>query len=226
VISKAIKGLFLSTQPNSQQPNMTRPNIDTIKTGKELKRWYWLKEELVAYCQHKGLSYVGVKFDMLERIATSLDKGTAPTKSKTTPIKARSTFDWHAASLALNTLITDSYKNTQNVRRFFQQHCGQKFHFSIPFMAFMKNNCGKTLQQAIDEWQRLNKQQKDKNFKSEIPAGNQYNQYIRDFFADNPNMTIEQARHFWKLKKGLPLGRHVYERKDLKLGGGALVLIE
>ena len=115
------------------------------------------------------------------------------------------------------TVITDSYKNTQNVRRFFQQHCGEKFHFSIPFMGFMKNNCGKTLQDAIDEWHRLDKQRKDKNFKSKIPEGNQYNKYIRDICADNPHITIEQARHFWKLKRSLPLGRHTYERSDLAL---------
>ena len=71
--------------------------------------------------------------------------------------------------------------------------------------------------QPINEWQRLNEQSKDKNFKSEIPTGNQYNKYIRDFFADNPNPTIEQARHFWKLKRSLLLGRHIYEMSDLKL---------
>ena len=26
---------------------MIRPDIDEIKTGEELKRWYWLKQELV-----------------------------------------------------------------------------------------------------------------------------------------------------------------------------------
>ncbi len=30
-------------------------------------------------------------------------------------------------------------------------------------------------------------------------------------------MTIEQVRHFWKLKKSLPLGKHVYEKTDLNL---------
>jgi hypothetical protein len=84
-------------------------------------------------------------------------------------------------------------------------------------MDFMKNNCGKTLQNAVNEWHKLNEQSKDKNFKSEIPASNQYNKYIRDFFADNPTMTLEQARHFWKLKRSLPLGRHIYEKTDLKL---------
>jgi hypothetical protein len=119
--------------------------------------------------------------------------------------------------LELNTIITDSYTNGPNTRQFFKEHCGERFHFSIPFMDFMKNNCGKTLQDAINEWKRLDELSKYKNFKSEIPEGNQYNKYIRDFFADNPNMTINQARHFWKLKRSLPLGRHIYERTDLEL---------
>ncbi|MFX8554355.1 hypothetical protein ABTM01_19500, partial [Acinetobacter baumannii] len=72
-------------------------------------------------------------------------------------------------------------------------------------------------QDAVNEWHRINEQQKDKNFKTEIPPSNQYNKYIRDFFADNPTMTIAQARHFWKLKRSLPLGKHIYEKSDLKL---------
>ena len=51
----------------------TRPNIEDIKTGAELIRWYWLKEELVAYCKSAGINYTGVKFDILERIARFLD---------------------------------------------------------------------------------------------------------------------------------------------------------
>jgi hypothetical protein len=101
---------------------------------------------------------------------------------------------------------------------FFKEHCGDTFHFSIPFMDFMKNNCGKTLQDAVNEWQRLDELTKNKNHKSTIPSGNQYNQYIRDFFVDNPNKTIKEARHCWQLKRALPLGRHVYERTDLGLG--------
>ena len=35
--------------------------------GAELVRWYWLKEELVAYCKLAGINYKGVKFDILKR---------------------------------------------------------------------------------------------------------------------------------------------------------------
>lgn len=196
---------------------MTRPEIKEIKTGDELKRWYWLKQELVDFCKKKQLSYVGSKFEILERIAVALDKGVVKTENISPTAKPTSKFVWSKSLLSLNTVITDSYTNGQNARKFFKQHCGDKFHFSIPFMDFMKKNCGKTLQDAINEWHRLNEQSKDKKFKSEIPEGNQYNKYIRDFFADNPSMTIKQARHFWKLKRSLPLGRHIYEKSDLKL---------
>jgi hypothetical protein len=196
---------------------MKRPYIKEIQTGDELKLWYWLKEELVAYCKLTNLSYVGSKFDVVERIAKTLDNGDKEISKPLISKRQISKFNWHSDKLTLDTVLTDSYKNSQNVGRFFKQHCGDKFHFSIPLMDFMKNNYGKTLQDAINEWQRLNEQSKDKNFKSEIPPGNQYNKYVRDFFADNPNMTIKQARHFWKLKRSLPLGRHIYEKKDLEL---------
>jgi Domain of unknown function (DUF6434) len=84
-------------------------------------------------------------------------------------------------------------------------------------MAWMKSNVGKTLADAIEEWKRLDEQSRQKDFKSEIPKGNQYNQYLRDFFADNSNKTIKEAKHFWKLKRALPLGLHKYERSDLEL---------
>jgi hypothetical protein len=196
---------------------MKRPDIYKIETGAELKRWYWLKQELVEFCKKTQLSYVGAKFDILERIASALDNGVTETEKKSQKAKPTSKFLWAKSSLFLDTIITDSYTNGPNTRKFFKQHCGDKFHFSIPFMDFMKNNCGKTLNDAVNEWQRLNELSKDKNFKSDIPAGNQYNKYIRDFFADNPNLTIEQARHFWKLKRSLPLGKHIYEKTDLKL---------
>lgn len=64
----------------------------------------------------------------------------------------KSTFDWHSEKLTLETVITNSYKNTQNVRRFFKQHIGEHFAFNRPFMFYMKASVGKTLAHAIEEW--------------------------------------------------------------------------
>jgi Domain of unknown function (DUF6434) len=38
------------------------------------------------------------------------------------------------------------------IQGIFLEYCGHKFHFSIPFMIWMKNNCGKTLEEAVAEW--------------------------------------------------------------------------
>ncbi len=63
-------------------------------------------------------------------------------------------FDWHSAKLTLTTRITSSYKNTQNVRRFFKAHIGEHFHFTRPFMQWLTQNEGATLRSAIEEWKR------------------------------------------------------------------------
>jgi Domain of unknown function (DUF6434)/SAP domain-containing new25 len=192
-----------------------RPNIDDITSGEELKKWYWLKAELVTFCKKTGIHYSGSKFDILDRIALSLDAEKVVLEEK--KVKPSSKFDWSKETLTLDTLITDSYTNGPNTRTFFREYCGPKFSFNIPFMAWMKHNVGKTLHDAVEEWERLNVQSKNKNNQSVIPESNQYNQYLRDFFADNPNKTIKEARHFWQLKRALPLGKHRYEKSDLDL---------
>jgi hypothetical protein len=193
---------------------MERPNILNIQTGEELKKWYWLKDELVSFAKTTDTSCVGSKFEILERLANRLDGKTQQIETKS---KINSKFNWKTEKLTLETIITDSYKNGENTRGFFKEHCGQKFAFSISFMAWMKQNVGKKLQDAINEWDKIQELQKDKTYKSAIPDSNQYNKYTRDFFADNPEKTIQEARHFWKLKRQLPLGKHIYERTDLQL---------
>lgn len=193
---------------------MDRPLIETISTGHELKKWYWLKQELVAYAKEAKISYTGSKFEILERIADVLDgKQISMVKSK----RSTSEFNWKTEVLASETIITDSYTNGTNSREFFQKHCGKAFKFNISFMKWMKENTGRTLKDAVLEWKKQQEEIKTTGKKSKIPSGNQYNQYIRDFFDDNPGKTIEDARHFWKLKRRLPLGRHKYERSDLNL---------
>ena len=63
-------------------------------------------------------------------------------------------FDWHSDTIARKTAITRSYRNTQNVRRFFKAECGEDFKFDRPFMAWLKSGTPKTMGQAVDEWLR------------------------------------------------------------------------
>jgi Domain of unknown function (DUF6434)/SAP domain-containing new25 len=193
---------------------MPRPAINSVTQATELKKWYWLKSELVGFCKEQKINYSGSKFEIIERIANVLD---FEENANITTKKVTSSFNWAKSQLMLETIITDSYTNGPNTRRFFKEHCGEKFHFNIPFMAWMKTNTGETLADAVQEWKKQNAITKTKGIKSEIPEGNQYNQYLRDFFEANPNKTMKEARHFWKLKRALPLGKHKYELSDLDL---------
>jgi hypothetical protein len=192
-----------------------RPEITTFQSGEEFKKWYWLKEEVVAFCKLTNLPYSGSKFQIIERISDALDNNSEVKKTKKQAIS--SNMEWKTANLTLETLITDSYTNGPNTRRFFKEYCGAKFSFNIEFMAWMKANVGKTLKDAVEQWLIIAEKSKDKTQKSVIPEGNQYNQYLRDFFADNPTKKMKEARHFWQLKRALPLGLHKYERSDLDL---------
>ena len=62
--------------------------------------------------------------------------------------------DWHSALLTRTTLVDNHYRNTQNVRRFLTEQCGEDFRFDRDFMAWIRNEVPKTLGDVADEWKR------------------------------------------------------------------------
>lgn len=160
----------------------------------------------------------GGKFDILERIAYFLDTGNRSHPQDKTA-KPKSKFDWHSAELTPDTVITDSYKNSQNVRRFFKSQVDDSFKFNNQFMTWMRDNTGLTLKDAVAAYQAQKEEAAKPGYQSDIAHHNQFNQYTRDFLADNPHMGMKYVRHFLALKRKLPsdTGRHVYHRDDLDL---------
>ena len=63
-------------------------------------------------------------------------------------------FDWHADPITRETPVTDSYKSTQNVRRFMVAQCGAAFAFDRPFMAWIKDATPKTMGDVVEEWMK------------------------------------------------------------------------
>ena len=63
-------------------------------------------------------------------------------------------YDWHSDRITRVTIVTKSYRNTQNVRRFFIARCGPAFKFDRNFMAWLKDGRPKTMGDAVDEWLR------------------------------------------------------------------------
>jgi len=63
-------------------------------------------------------------------------------------------FNWHTDVIDRTKLVTDSYKNTQGVRRFLTAQCGPNFKFDRDFMAWINDGKRKTMGDVADEWRR------------------------------------------------------------------------
>ena len=127
-----------------------------------------------------------------------------------------SKFDWNKEILTTETIITDNYKNTENVRVFFAAQIGDHFYFTVEFMNWIKHHAGQPLSNAILRWEELREKKKDNTFKSEITSQLEYNRYIRMCLAANPELTLADAIKYWKLKRVRKEGR-IYDKTDLDL---------
>jgi hypothetical protein len=193
---------------------MNRPILDKEISTKDFKDHYWLKKELVEFCRITGINNSGGKIDICNRIIKFLENGEIITKSDIKKRTTISTFDWNVEKLSIATLITDNYKNTENVREFFRQNIGNHFKFNVEFMNWMKAHQGKTLGDAIEKWIEISKLKKEKTYKTEIAPQFEYNTYMRDFLKDNPHLSSRDAMKSWKVKRDKP-GVKKYEKEDL-----------
>ena len=63
-------------------------------------------------------------------------------------------FDLHSAPITRQTPLDSHYRNTQNVRRFMTQHCGDDFHFDRAFMTWIRSGAPADMGAVVDEWRR------------------------------------------------------------------------
>ena len=195
---------------------MSRPDILSVR-AEVFGQYYWTKNEFLIFCKHFRLSATGNKEELRKRIAHFLQTGER-IEPNISPRPA-SRFDWHTAQLQPTTILTDNYKNTANVRAFFQQYIGAYFHFTVGFLQWIKENKGKakTLHDAARAWlqNETTKQQKA------IGAQFEYNAYIKTFLLHHPTLSPATARACWNIKKQLPCpdGKVIYAASDWKLLG-------
>lgn len=165
--------------------------------------FYYLKKELVDFCRKNGLPTSGRKIELTERIAHFLDTGEIIAK-KVPPRKK--------ANIGDITLIEQDFVCSEKHRAFFKGQIGSKFSFNVMFQKWLKENTGKTYQDAIDAYYLI--LENKKNGKTKIDKQFEYNTYIRDFFEDNKGKTLEDAIKCWNYKKQ-SRGHNRYEKTDL-----------
>ena len=198
---------LVQKKSTQQERNMTqRPDLTTEIDSKTFRSFYYLKEELVAFCRENSLPVSGGKIELTDRIACFLDTG----KIVETSAKRKTTTN--IDTITEDTMIEPDIVCSEKHRAFFKEKIGKSFSFNVLFQKWLKGNAGKTYGDAIKAYYQILEEKK--NGKTTIDKQFEYNTYICDFFEDNQGKSLENAIVCWKYKKSLP-GYNRYERSDL-----------
>ncbi|MBR1750663.1 MAG: SAP domain-containing protein [Ruminococcus sp.] len=183
-----------------------RPELSREISAEVFRNYYYLKEELVKFCRKYDLQTTGSKQELTDRIAYFLETGEKK-KSSSKRIQTES-----IGEITENTLIEANIVCSEKHRAFFKEKIGKTFSFNVAFQKWLKSNAGKAYADAIQAYYAILEEKKKS--KSVIDKQFEYNTYIRDFFADNNGMSLENAIKCWKYKKSLK-GHNRYEKSDL-----------
>ena len=186
--------------------NDERPKLNIKLDGQTFRSFYYLKEELVAFCREYNIPATGGKIELTDRIAHFLDTGEILEVSST---KKKNII---AGTITEDTIIEENIVCSEKHRAFFVERIGKNFSFNVLFQKWLKSNAGRTYGEAIKAYYEIIEEKK--KGKSKIDKQFEYNTYIRDFFEDNKDRSLREAIICWKYKKSLP-GHNRYERSDL-----------
>jgi hypothetical protein len=179
-----------------------RPELTKSISVENFKEFYWLKEELQTFCRENGISTSGSKIEISGRIELFLRTGEI--KKPIRKLKKNKKMQ-PQVNLSLDTVIMENHRCSQKVRVFFKTVI-PKFHFSTYIQNYFKTNVGKTYRDVVAAWYEEEERKKDPSFKKNIAPQFEYNQFIRDYFADpeNQEKSRKEAIAAWHKIKNLP----------------------
>ncbi|MCD4720156.1 MAG: SAP domain-containing protein [Desulfobacula sp.] len=193
---------------------MNKPKLNKNISINDFNNWYWYKKELVEFCKQNKLKTTGRKPELTTRIAYFLKTGHAPKESNIKSLKTKNSIQ--VLPNSMNNPIPENYTSSELYRKYFKSIIGNHFHFTAYMMQYIKATPGITFKQYINEWKKEHERRKEKNYKPDIMKSCEYNQYIRNFFEKNKNLSLKDAIKCWKHKKSQP-GKNKYSDTDLKI---------
>jgi hypothetical protein len=104
-----------------------RPDLSRKIDSKTFRSFYYLKEELVAFCRENGFSTSGSKIELTDRIAHFLDTG----EVKTVKRKVVQCKNVNVGNITIGTKIEENFVCSEKHRAFFKEHIGNSFSFNV-----------------------------------------------------------------------------------------------
>ncbi|MEE6280692.1 DUF6434 domain-containing protein [Georgenia sp. MJ170] len=179
-------------------PQEARPPLASVMSGAELRRWYWLRSELVDRARQLGVARHGSKTELLDRLAAALDGAPAPAR----PPPRRAATRQLAEPVGPATVLPPGQRCSQVLRRFFAAEVGPAFRFDEHMRDFIAHGAGRTLAEAVDHWHRT-------RGAAIGPIGEQfeYNRFTRQWFAGTPDGSRQECMAAWQVHRALPVDR-------------------
>lgn len=159
------------------EPPDTRPPVEAVTTEQDLRRWYWLRTELVAMARARRIPSGGSKIELTERIADALagrDPQPAP-RSRPRPRPRPS------GPLAGSTVLPAGQRCTQELRAYLRERIGPTFRFDGPLRELISAG-DVTLDAVVAHWHATRSRGP-----SEIAPQFEYNRFTRQWRAANPH---------------------------------------
>ncbi len=104
-----------------------RPILDNNLDGKTFMEYYYLKEELVAFCRKNNLQITGGKLELKERIVNFLDTGKRTCKTHVARKKIK------VDEITLDTIIEEDFVCSEKHRVFYKEQIGNSFFLMLHF---------------------------------------------------------------------------------------------
>lgn len=179
-----------------------RPALSATMSGDELRRWYWLKDELLGFARSLGIPTTGGKETLTARIAARLD-GLAFTE----PANRRSGTAARQLTgpVTATTVIPAGQRCSQTVRAWFSEQVGASFRFDDQLRSFFASADGtRTLQDALDHY-RATRPDRRRGGAKPIDAQFEYNRFTRAWRAGNVGGSADDLRRAWQDYRNRPV---------------------
>ena len=183
------------------------PKLTRNLKPEEFKNYYFLKEDLKDFLRSEGLKVSGSKSDLENRIIHYLETGEELKDDGVKKIQNDS-----VSQITLDSRLGENFKCGEDKRMFFEREIGRGFKFKVKFQKWLKANPEKTYADAMEAYFEII----NSDEKTEIGSQFQYNQYIRDFFENNDDKSLNDAIKCWKYKRSIK-GHITYEESDLEV---------
>lgn len=177
-----------------------KPTLNKHINLSDLKNHYWLKSELIAYCKANQLATAGAKEEIMQRIEAFMIDG-----RRIKPLTIKAATRDSSQPIQLNTLVIN-YHNDAATREFFIRHTGKYFHFNSYLRQFTNKvniSPDMTYHDLIKGWVKAEATRNKPDYKTSIGKQFEYNQFIKDFFANEKNKSLADAIAAWKVVKTL-----------------------